>query len=253
MEKLLAIQSELKAPKTQLNKFGGYNYRNCEDILEAVKPLLKKHNCTLVINDEVVMLGNRFYVKATAVIVDGKDRREVSAFAREAEVKKGMDEAQITGSASSYARKYALNGLFLIDDTKDADSHNDHGKGEEHKPVEHRTEAPRPHVEAPKAPPAAPKAPAVKKALFGKVDKKLQRPNSPFVTYTLEGQEEEVSTKDPAIMEAMKLAKEVGEPVIVAFNEVVNGRFTNRYITEVKTKEDADLADGKEDDSALPF
>lgn len=122
MEKLINIQNELKAPKMQFNKFGNYNYRNCEDILEALKPLLKKHELTLIITDEVVMIGNRFYVKATATISDNKANNiSVSAFARESEEKKGMDASQITGAASSYARKYALNGLFLIDDNKDND------------------------------------------------------------------------------------------------------------------------------------
>lgn len=127
--RLAGIQTELKAPKGQLNKFGGYNYRSCEDILTAVKPLL--NGLSLTISDEIVMLGDRFYVKATAAITDGKERVESTAYAREALAKKGMDESQITGSASSYARKYALNGLLLIDDTKDADATNDHGKAEQ--------------------------------------------------------------------------------------------------------------------------
>lgn len=131
MNKLLEIQSRLKAPKGQFNSFGKYNYRNCEDILEAVKPLLKELGATLVISDEIVEMGGRFYVKATATLTDGDMITKATAYAREAADKKGMDEAQITGSASSYARKYALNGLFLIDDTKDADSTNTHGKEEQ--------------------------------------------------------------------------------------------------------------------------
>lgn len=122
--KLAAIQQKLKAPKNQVNKFGGYKYRSCEDILEAVKPLLK--DLTLVISDEIVLVGDRIYVCATAVVSDGEHTVLAQGFAREAEQKKGMDESQITGAASSYARKYALNGLFLIDDTKDADATNDH-------------------------------------------------------------------------------------------------------------------------------
>jgi hypothetical protein len=121
-DKLQAIQSELKAPKNQRNNFGNYNYRSCEDILEAVKPLLKVHGLTLVISDEVVNIGAHNYVKATATLSDGADKIEATAYAREAEAKKGMDDSQITGATSSYARKYALNGLFAIDDTKDADS-----------------------------------------------------------------------------------------------------------------------------------
>jgi hypothetical protein len=131
MEKLILIQSELKAPKAQFNKFGNYAYRNAEDILEALKPHLKKHGCLLTVCDEVVEVGGRIYVKATAIFIDDEGKSvEVSAYARESESKKGMDEAQITGAASSYARKYALNGLFLIDDTKDADFINTHGKEE---------------------------------------------------------------------------------------------------------------------------
>lgn len=120
-QKLIEIQAELKAPKSQYNKFGGYNYRNCEDILEAVKPLCAKHKIVPLLSDEIVMIGDRFYIKATAKVTDGKDEIATTAFARESKDKKGMDESQITGSASSYARKYALNGLFCIDDTKDAD------------------------------------------------------------------------------------------------------------------------------------
>ena len=120
--KLISIQKELKVPKSQRNTFGNYNYRNCEDILEAVKPLLAKHECVLTLSDSIENIGSRYYVKATAKITDGKDGIEVTAYAREAEIKKGMDDSQITGSTSSYARKYALNGLFAIDDTKDADT-----------------------------------------------------------------------------------------------------------------------------------
>jgi len=130
--KLQGIQSELKAPKGQTNKFGGYKYRSCEDILTALKPLLSKWRCTLAISDDIVEVGGRVYVKATATLASSENDYSinVSGFAREAETKKGMDDAQITGSASSYARKYALNGLFAIDDTKDADATNTHGKGE---------------------------------------------------------------------------------------------------------------------------
>ena len=127
---LLKIQSELKAPKNQFNKFGNYSYRSAEDILEAVKPLLSKYSCQMTISDEMVSVGERIYVKATVTFTEGEKVTTVSAFAREEETKKGMDAAQITGSASSYARKYALNGLFLIDDTKDPDATNKHGKEE---------------------------------------------------------------------------------------------------------------------------
>jgi len=129
-QKLQGIQSSLKAPKGQTNKFGGYRYRSAEDILTSVKPLLAEWACTLVITDEMVEVGGRVYVKSTAVIASTEESSKsihVNAYAREAETKKGMDDAQITGSASSYARKYALNGLFAIDDTKDPDATNDHG------------------------------------------------------------------------------------------------------------------------------
>ena len=157
-EKLLNIQTELKSPKGQYNKFGNYAYRNCEDILEAVKPLLSKYKVTLVLSDELVVLGEhspilykesiydtksktmkeetrvtggqRYYVKSTATLYDVEKEGKVDslAYAREDETKKGMDLSQLTGSTSSYARKYALNGLFAIDDTKDSDSINTHGK-----------------------------------------------------------------------------------------------------------------------------
>lgn len=128
-EKLVEIQTRLKAPKGQENKFGGYKYRSCEDILEAVKPLLHEYGCVLCLSDDIVEVGGRVYVKATAHLTDGTPPDIfVAAFAREADSRKGMDDSQITGSASSYARKYALNGLFAIDDTKDADATNTHGK-----------------------------------------------------------------------------------------------------------------------------
>lgn len=122
IEKLGLIQSELKAPKNQYNAFGKYKYRNCEDILEAVKPLLQKQGLTLLISDDIMVYGDRTYVRADAIITDGVEERICYGYAREPLNKKGMDESQVTGASSSYARKYALNGLFLIDDTKDADS-----------------------------------------------------------------------------------------------------------------------------------
>ena len=121
-EKLIDIQQELKVPKNNKNNFGGYQYRNIEDIEERVKPLLKKHKLTLRFEDEIVAVGERVYVKATAILSDGENDINNPAYAREAESKKGMDDSQLTGSTSSYARKYAAGGLLLIDDTKDADS-----------------------------------------------------------------------------------------------------------------------------------
>ena len=126
MKELITIQYELKAPKTQYNKFGGYKYRKAEDILEAVKPLLAKQKCTLIITDDIVMVGSRIYVKSTATIKNEKGEYETSTgWAREEETKKGMDGSQITGASSSYARKYALNGLLAIDDNADSDTTND--------------------------------------------------------------------------------------------------------------------------------
>lgn len=122
MEILSKIQQELKAPKNQYNSFGKYAYRSAEDILEAVKPLLKKHGGSLTISDSIEAVGDRIYVKATCIFREGEQVTEVSGYAREPDDKKGMDASQITGTASSYARKYALNGLFLIDDTKDPDA-----------------------------------------------------------------------------------------------------------------------------------
>ena len=123
-DRLVEIQSSLKAPKGQYNSFGKYKYRSAEDILEAVKPILRAQNCKLTIMDEIVAVGERIYVKAIATISDGTQSLSVCAFAREEDEKKGMDASQVTGAASSYARKYALNGLFAIDDTKDADAIN---------------------------------------------------------------------------------------------------------------------------------
>ena len=135
-DKIIKIQQELKAPKSQHNKFGGFDYRSCEDILEALKPLLAKEKLLLTINDKIVKMGERYYVKAIVSITDGTKTLEYSAYAREEENKKGMDGSQVTGASSSYARKYALNGLFLIDDSKDSDYTN---KGEE-KPAQVTTE-----------------------------------------------------------------------------------------------------------------
>jgi len=128
-EKLLQIQSKLKVPKGQYNEFGKYKYRSCEDILEALKPLLAEVKAAVILNDEIVQVGERIYVKATASFIDIEDKQTITttAYAREEETKKGMDGSQITGASSSYARKYALNGLFAIDDNKDSDATNNQG------------------------------------------------------------------------------------------------------------------------------
>lgn len=120
-EKLAKVQRELKAPKYRMNKFGGYAYRSCEDIMEAIKPCMPA-GCVVTVSDEITAVADRVYVKATARFTDGEASVEVTAFAREADARKGMDDSQVTGSASSYARKFALNGLFMIDDNKDADA-----------------------------------------------------------------------------------------------------------------------------------
>ena len=146
MKELIAIQSELKAPKSQFNKFGGYKYRKAEDILEAVKPLLNKQKCTLIITDDVVLIGNRIYVKATATIKNEKGECETTnGWAREEESKKGMDGSQITGASSSYARKYALNGLFAIDDNADSDTTNDG----QHQEAQQQTQTQQPNTQQP--------------------------------------------------------------------------------------------------------
>ena len=137
MEKLIKIQGELKAPKNQTNSFGKYKYRSCEDILEAVKPLLIREGMLMNLSDTMVEVGGRVYVKATVTIIHGEWSMTSDGWAREAVEQKGMADAQITGAASSYARKYALNAIFLIDDTKDADVTNTHGKGpKDSKPAE---------------------------------------------------------------------------------------------------------------------
>lgn len=148
MKELIAIQSELKAPKSQFNKFGGYKYRKAEDILEAVKPLLNKQKCTLTITDDIVMVGNRIYVKATANIKNEKGECETTnGWSREEESKKGMDVSQITGASSSYARKYALNGLFAIDDNADSDTTNDG----QHQEAQQQTQTQKPNTQQPES------------------------------------------------------------------------------------------------------
>lgn len=123
-EKLMNIQKELKAPKSQYNSFGKYKYRSCEDILESVKYLLEKYKVTIILSDKLEQIGERYYIRAKAILIDTESNNSIenTAYAREEETKKGMDGSQITGTSSSYARKYALNGLLLIDDTKDADT-----------------------------------------------------------------------------------------------------------------------------------
>ena len=158
MSGLAKIQSKLNAPKNQYNSFGKYNYRSCEDILLALKPLLAEHQATILLSDEVVAIGNSLFLKATATLKCGDEIETVSAFAKHPLEKKGMDDSQITGAASSYARKYALNGLFAIDDNKDPDATNQHGKDAPPVNPPQRTQRTQPQTPqtAPAAPPADP-------------------------------------------------------------------------------------------------
>ena len=223
MNKLLQIQTELKAPKSQFNSFGKYNYRNCEDILESLKPLLLKYELTLTISDDMVAIGNRIYVRATASINEGgKDPVSVTAFARESEDKKGMDAAQVTGAASSYARKYALNGLFLIDDTKDVDNHDNR----EEKPTTAHSEPIKPIQTA--------SISSETMRVIGKIDSSEDAGNG-FVKYKVKGIEL-TSNKAPSLLLMDKAEKE-GAEVQVEYSEVVKGKWTNRYITKVVTVE----------------
>lgn len=165
-ESLANVQQSLKATKDQFNKFGGYNYRSCESILESVKPLLAKEHLALTLTDEMVQVGERIYVKATAAVFptedsDGEVCISVDAYAREEESKKGMDSSQVTGAASSYARKYALNGLFCIDDNKDSDATNTHGKDESPPKQDKPKAAPKAEKPKPEPNPEPPKEPPV--------------------------------------------------------------------------------------------
>ena len=128
--KLAEIQAKVKAPKGQFNSFGKYNYRSAEDILEAVKQVVNPMGYSITISDTIINVGDRYYIKATATLTNGKETYSTDGYAREEESKKGMDGSQVTGASSSYARKYALNGLFALDDTKDSDATNTHGKEE---------------------------------------------------------------------------------------------------------------------------
>lgn len=133
IEKINQIQVQTNVPKNQYNSFGGYNYRSCEDVYEGLKPFLRDQGLILTVSDEIILVGDRFYIKATATLSDGEQSYSTVGYAREAETKKGLDPSQITGAASSYARKYALQGLFALDDNKDADHTNDHEDGQNSK------------------------------------------------------------------------------------------------------------------------
>jgi hypothetical protein len=150
-QKLMNVQSELEVPKNQYNSFGKYNFRNCEDILEAAKPLLNKNGLTLVIKDELVLVGDRYYIKSIPTLTDIETNETVTGegWSREEETKKGMDGSQVTGASSSYARKYALNGLFCIDDVKDSDSTNKNGKNSD-KGIDKSTDTTKPTMKCSK-------------------------------------------------------------------------------------------------------
>lgn len=207
-KKLWTIQQTLNAPKNQRNNFGGYNYRSAEDILEAVKPLLQ--SITLTVSDEIVLIGNRYYVKATATLSDGEDAISVTAYAREEENKRGMDASQLTGATSSYARKYALNGLFCIDDAKDPDT-DAYAKQTNQQPRQQKN-PPKQQPQQQKAPPnpdevlarfcdAAAKAPDANKLreIFGKCWKLLP-----------EGSEHRIKAKDVYDIRVAELNGEMG-------------------------------------------
>ncbi|HCB8024393.1 TPA: ERF family protein [Escherichia coli] len=207
-KKLWTIQQTLNAPKNQRNNFGGYSYRSAEDILEAVKRLLQ--NVTLTLNDEIVLIGERYYVKATATLSDGEDAIAVTAYAREEENKRGMDASQLTGATSSYARKYALNGLFCIDDAKDPDT-DAYAKQTNQQPRQQKN-TPKQQPQQQKAPPnpdevlarfcdAAAKAPDANKLreIFGKCWKLLP-----------EGSEHRIKAKDVYDIRVAELNGEMG-------------------------------------------
>ena len=207
-KKLWTIQQTLNAPKNQRNNFGGYNYRSAEDILEAVKPLLQ--SITLTVSDEIILIGNRYYVKATATLSDGEDEIAVTAYAREEESKKGMDASQLTGATSSYARKYALNGLFCIDDARDPDT-DAYAKQTGQQPRQQKNQ-PKQQPQQQKAPPnpdevlarfcdAAAKAPDANKLreIFGKCWKLLP-----------EGSEHRIKAKDVYDIRVAELNGEIG-------------------------------------------
>ncbi len=225
--KLLSIQTELKAPKNQRNNFGNYNYRSCEDILEALKPLLEKNKVTLWLDDEMVLVGNRVYVKATATFIDGDLTTKAHGWAREEETKKGMDASQITGAASSYARKYALNALFLIDDNKDSDATNNHQEVKETAKPESKA---KPEAAAGNAESSAP----IKERVIGKI--KDRKENNGWVKYLINNFV--LSTKKGDIIDVMDKCFENKNDVQVDYTtsikETEKGKFYNHYIDKVE-------------------
>jgi len=194
ISKLAVIQAQLKAPKSQRNNFGNYDYRSCEDILSAVKPLL--HGMSIILADELVMIGSRYYIKATVKIMDGTQEIQSVGYAREEENKKGKDESQITGAASSYARKYALNGLLAIDDAKDSDATNKHDK---ESAAQQSAPLPQPKAELVKV-----MVPASEYTVVGKIAKEYKsKINEGEYSYLIEGDKTYYSTLDPMMVEDM--------------------------------------------------
>lgn len=198
-EKLNKVQAELVAPKNQYNSFGKYKYRSCEDIIEGVKPLLEKYGLVLVIGDDIVKIEERYYVKATVKVVDteSKDEIETHAFAREEEVKKGMDSSQVTGATSSYARKYALNGLFAIDDTKDADTD------------EHKKQTDKPQTQP-------------------------QQPNKPTQQKPHQTEIQKLISEIDSLAKTKSIDDEAKAKVVELIKKVNNGKTNYKLITDVK-------------------
>lgn len=213
-EKLLQVQSKLSAPKSQYNSFGKYHYRNCEDIQEAAKPLLQETNAILVVGDELIQIADRFYIKATASFIDCESGSLVSntAFAREELEKKGMDVSQVTGSASSYARKYALNGLFCIDDVKDADNQDNSASGKKQtggsKAVREPKKDDRPAAKKEEAPPGG-EADAI---LNQKIDKAKQN--------VISGELQRTGVKEETILSLFNL-KQLEDMTVGQFKKVM--------------------------------
>lgn len=234
LNKILSkIQAGLKAPKGQLNKFGNYHYRSCEDIVEAVKPLLHGEDVALLMSDEIVQVGTRIYVKATVTISHGESNISVTAYAREAEDKKGMDDSQITGAASSYARKYALNGLFAIDDTKDADT-------DEHKAVtgdSSKGKTPAVEPEMGGSTPPTPTKDGDTVILYIEEIKRKEGINAktkkPWASWTLKVGNSKWGTFSKTIARDAEKAKAIGKPVEVVFTtkEFVLGKSSNEIVS----------------------
>jgi hypothetical protein len=225
---LTVIQNKLKAPKNQFNSFGKYHYRSCEDILEALKPILLEYGAVLTISDSIENIGNRYYVKATATIgIKDAGQISVTAFAREEEDKKGMDGAQVTGAASSYSRKYALNGLFLIDDTKDADTRDNSKEGAKKEP-EPETDT---HT-----------VNFIPSDVRKKIGKK--KDGTEYTRYTVKGPDGEYNTFSEAVAKQASIAKDTGELIAVMYK---SGKFGNDITLIAEPNYNEEMSDGTTD------